>query len=90
VQSWDAEQARQRSNAWHPPRPILNDAGARMPEHHCRIPVRARIVWGDEAGEEFIETMALGWSGSLVYVDMHGTGYGLNAVWLDAADVTRR
>jgi hypothetical protein len=60
-----------------------------MPEHRCRIPISARIVSGD-TGEEFIDTVALGWSGDLVYVDMAGTGYGLNAYWRRADDVKRR
>jgi hypothetical protein len=89
VDSWEAERARQRANAWHPGREILNSVGARVPKHHCRIPVRARIVWAD-SGEEWLDTTALGWSGNLVYVDAWGTGYGRNAVWLNADDVARR
>ncbi|HEY9377527.1 MAG TPA: hypothetical protein VIQ02_10580 [Jiangellaceae bacterium] len=40
--------------------------------------------------EERVETVALGWTGQDVYVWMSDTRYQLGAVWLDAADVTRR
>jgi hypothetical protein len=50
--------------AYLPAQRILNDAGARMPEHGLDppVPVTARIVWADD-GEEYIETVAAGWSG---------------------------
>jgi hypothetical protein len=43
---------------------ILNSTGARVPEHTFSqpVPITARIVWADD-GEEFIETVAAGWSG---------------------------
>jgi hypothetical protein len=84
-----SSRTRQRANTWKAGRAILNGVGARQPEHICRIPVQARVEWVD-TGEEWIETIALGWSGDLVYVDMWGTGYGLNACWLRADDVKRR
>jgi hypothetical protein len=61
-----------------------------MPEHKLDppVPVVARIVWEDD-GEEFIETIAAGWSGQLVYVRMPDRRYRLTSVWLDAADVKR-
>ena len=37
-----------------------------------------------------METVALGWTGRDVYVRMSDPRYRLRAVWLDAADVTRR
>jgi hypothetical protein len=88
-EGWRAEQQRQQSNAWSPGQAILNDTGARQPEHtfHQPVPIVARIVWADD-GEEYVETVALGWSGR--YVRMSEPRYQLRAVWLDAADVTRR
>jgi hypothetical protein len=76
---------------WSPGQRILNDIGAREPEHtfHQPVPIVARIVWADD-GEEQVETVALGWSGRGVYVRMTDTRYRLRAVWLDAADVIRR
>jgi hypothetical protein len=47
------------------------------------VPILARIVWADD-GEEHLDTVALGWTGRDVL------RYRLRAVWLDAADVTRR
>jgi hypothetical protein len=48
---------------------LLNDTGAREPEHTFRwpVPITARIVW-EHDGEEHIETEALGWTGRDVYV----------------------
>jgi hypothetical protein len=45
-------------------------------------------VWADD-GEQFIETVAAGWSGQNVYVRLPDRRYRLTSVWLDAADVTR-
>ena len=47
--------------SWTPGQAILNDTGARMPEHTLDppVPVTARIVWEDD-GEEYIETEAGG------------------------------
>jgi hypothetical protein len=53
------------------------------------VPIVARIVWADD-GEEYLDTVALGWTGCDVYVRMTDTRYHLRAVWLDVADVTRR
>ena len=77
--------------AWSPGQKILNDTGVREPEHtfHDPVPIVARIEWEND-GEEHIETVALGWTGRDVYVRMSDTRYQLRAVWLDAADVTRR
>jgi hypothetical protein len=47
------------------------------------------VVWAED-GEEYIETVADGWTGRDVYVRMDGPRYRFAAVWLDAADVTRR
>jgi hypothetical protein len=54
---------------WSPGQRILNDTGARMPGHTLDppVPVVARIVWEDD-GEEYIETVAAGWTGRNVYV----------------------
>jgi hypothetical protein len=73
-------------------RAILNDAGARRPEHSLwpHVPILARVVWADTGLEEWIETTAMGWTGDLVYVDMRRTDYGVNACWLHADDVRRR
>jgi hypothetical protein len=80
VEGWRAEQQRQQTNAWSPGQKILNDTGARMPEHTFPqpVPVTARVVWADD-GEEHIDTVALGWTGRDVYVrmsDTRGTGCG--------------
>jgi hypothetical protein len=69
MEEWRAEQQRQQTDAWSPRQAILNDTGAREPEHtfHQPVPIVARIVWADD-GEEFIETVAAGWTGQNVYV----------------------
>ena len=74
--------------AWSPGQRILNDTGAREPEHTLDppVPVTARIVWEDD-GEEYIDTEAGGWGGQLVYVRMPDRRYRLTSVWLDAVDV---
>ena len=53
------------------------------------MPNVARIVW-EQDGEEFIETVAAGWSGQNVYVRLLDPRWRLTSVWLDAADVKRR
>jgi anaerobic selenocysteine-containing dehydrogenase len=40
--------------------------------------------------EEYLETVAAGWSDHLVYVRVPDRRYRLTSVWLDAADVRRR
>jgi hypothetical protein len=72
-------------------RPAPDDTGGRQTEHtfHQPAPIVARIVWADD-GEEFIETLAAGWSGQNVYVRLPDRRYRLTSVWLDAADVKRR
>jgi hypothetical protein len=82
------EQQRQQANAWSPGQRILNDTGARVPEHtfHQPVPIVARIVWEDD-GEEYIHTVAAGWTGQNVYVRLPDPRYQLTSVWLDAADV---
>jgi hypothetical protein len=69
----------------------LNSTGARQPEHtfHQPVPIVARIVWADD-GEEYVETVALGWSGQDVYARMPDPRYQFTAVWLNAEDVKRR
>jgi hypothetical protein len=76
---------------WATGQAILNSTGAREPEQTFPqpVPIKARVV-GAEDGEEQVETVALGWAGRNVYVRMEGPRYRLTAVWLDAADVTRR
>ena len=83
--------AMHRQPGWSPGQKILNDTGAREPEHTFRrpVPIVAHIVWADD-GEEHLETVALGWTGRDVYVRMTDRRYQLRAVWLDAADVKRR
>jgi hypothetical protein len=56
---------------------------------HQPVPITARILWADD-GEEYIDTVALGWTGQDVYVRMTDRRYQLRAVCLDAGDVTRR
>ena len=56
---------------------------------HQPVPITARIVWTDD-GEEFVETVAAGWTGRNVYVRMPDRRYRFTSVWLDAADVRRR
>jgi hypothetical protein len=70
---------------------ILNDTGARVPDHRLDppVPIVARIVWEDD-GEEYIETEAAGWSEQLVYVRVPDRQSRLTSVWLAAADVRRR
>jgi hypothetical protein len=70
---------------------IRNALEAQMPAHTFKtpVPVVARIVW-EHDGEEFIETVAAGWSGQNVYVRLPDRRYRLTSVWLDAADVRRR
>lgn len=81
---------------WGPGREIRNAHGGRPPEHRCwpEIAIRARIIWDDDGTEQWIDTVAAGWSGQLVYVDAAQLrvehGYRFNYVWLDAADVERR
>jgi hypothetical protein len=43
VEGWRAEQQRQQTNAWSPGQKILNDTGARVPEHtfHRPVPIMA-------------------------------------------------
>jgi hypothetical protein len=91
VEGWRAEQQRQQTKAWSPGQRILNDTGARVPEHtfHQPVPIIARIVW-EQDGEEHIDTEAAGWSGQNVYVRLPDPRYRLTSVWLDAADVKRR
>jgi hypothetical protein len=88
---WRVEQQRQQTNAWSPGQKILNDTGARVPEHALDppVPIVARIVW-EADGEEYIDTVPAGWSGQHVYVRLPDPRYRLTSVWLDAADVTRR
>jgi hypothetical protein len=74
---------------WETGQAILNDTGARMPEHTFKtpVPITARIVWEDD-GEEHVETVALGWTGQNVSVRMPDRHYQFTAVWLDATEVT--
>jgi hypothetical protein len=80
-----------RLPGWSPGQKILNDTGAREPEHTFRqpVPIKARIVWAED-GEEYIETVAAGWTGRDVYVRLPDRRYRFTSVWLDADDVKRR
>lgn len=71
--------------------PILKGVGARQPEHlrSPPVPVTVRVVWETD-GPEQVATEALGWSGQSVYVRLADSRCRTNAIWLDAADVTRR
>jgi hypothetical protein len=62
---------------------ILNETGARVPEHTFNqpVPIVARIVWAND-GEEHVETEALGWTDRDVYVRMPDRRYNRTAVWL--------
>jgi hypothetical protein len=72
---------------------------AQCPTTPARPPARAHlpesgadhgpVVWADD-GAEHIDTVALGWTGREVYVRMPDRRYQFTAVWLAAADVTRR
>ena len=85
MEGWRAEQQRQQTNAWSPGQRILNGLGARVPEHTFNqpVPITARIVWADD-GEEYIDTIALGWTSRDVYVRMTDARYRFTTVWLDA------
>jgi hypothetical protein len=76
---------------WSPGQAILNDTGAREPEHTFGqpVPVTARIVWAED-GVEQVETVALGWTDHRVYVRLPDSRWRFTSIWLDAADVTRR
>jgi hypothetical protein len=52
-------------------------------------PITARIIW-EQDGEEWINTVAAGWTGRHVYVRLPGRRYRLTAAWLNATDVRRR
>jgi hypothetical protein len=70
---------------------ILNALRAQMPRHTFGqpVPVVVRIMW-EHDGEEHIETVALGWTGQHAYIRLPDPRYRFTAVWLNAADVTRR
>jgi hypothetical protein len=88
---WEAHRRLQATMARSPGQVILNDVGARVPEHTLDppVPVVARIVWEDD-GEDYLETEAAGWTGQLVYVRVPDRRYRLTSVWLNAVDVKRR
>jgi hypothetical protein len=76
-------------HGWSPGQVIVNSTGAKEPRRRLEpppVPIRVRILW-DRDGEEWIETVALGWTGREVHVRMSDPRYRLRAVWLDAADV---
>jgi len=84
VGDWQPPQTPQQLG-WSPGQAILNDTGARQPEHtfYQPVPVVARIVWEGD-GEEFIETVAAGWSGQNV------RGYRTGGTDLPRCGSTRR
>jgi hypothetical protein len=87
----EVHRRQQESMAWSPVQVIVNSTGARMPEHTLDppVPIVARIMW-EEDGEEYIDTVAAGWGGRLIYVRVPDRRYLLTSVWLAAADVKRR
>jgi hypothetical protein len=76
--------------AHSPGQRILNDTGARVPEHRLDrpVPVVVRVVW-EHDGEEHVETEALGWTGQNVYLRLPDPRCRFTAVWLDASDLKR-
>lgn len=85
--SWKHPATRRRQD-------VLNGTGAREPDHECwpPIPITVRVVWSVD-GEQWIKTMALGWTGRaapLVYVEMLDRRCRTRAIWLRAEDVKRR
>jgi hypothetical protein len=89
--AWVAAFMPAQQHGWSPGQVIVNDTGAKEPRHRLEppVPITARILW-DRDGEEWIETVALGWTGREVYLRMSDPRYRLRAVWLDASDVRRR
>jgi hypothetical protein len=51
--------------------------------------VRVHLVWGDGT-EELLDTVADGWTGGYVHVDLTRTEYRANYAWLRVEDVVRR
>ena len=64
---------------------ILNALTAQMPRHtfSSPVPVVVRIVW-ERDGEEYIQTVALAWTGRDGYVRMPDRRYRFTACWLRA------
>jgi hypothetical protein len=62
--------------AWSPGQVIVNDTGARVPEHTFNqpLPTVARIVW-EQDGEEQFQTVALEWTGRDLYVPVTDARY---------------
>ena len=62
--------------AWSPGQVIVNDTGARVPEHTFNqpLPIVARIVW-EQDGEEQFQTVALEWTGRDLYVPVTDARY---------------
>lgn len=83
--SWDSNGRlwRQIHNARDVP-PMSAQRDAPLP-----IPVRARLVWERE-GEELVNTLALGWTPTLVRVEIRDDRWRIHAAWLAAQDVARR
>jgi hypothetical protein len=57
---------------------------------HAAVAARPRSCGAEDGEEEFVETVAAGWSGQIVYVRLPDRRYRLTSVWLDVADVKRR
>jgi hypothetical protein len=76
---------------WSPGQTILNSTRTREPQQTFPqpVPIVARNVWADD-GDEYPNTVALGWTGRNAYVRMPDRRYQFTAVWLNAADITRR
>lgn len=53
------------------------------------IPVRVRLIWAKD-GVEFIDTLAVGWAGQLVHVQLRDVRSRAASAWVHAEHVVRR
>lgn len=87
------EQRRARNDelARRPTRRLRNEVDTARPEHLFAPPqpVRVHLIW-DNGREELYDTVAFGWTGGYVQVDVGRTEYTAPTVWLRAEDVVRR
>ena len=66
-----------------------------VPERHLQhelaapIPVRVRLIWAKD-GVEFIDTLAVGWAGQLVHVQVRDVRLRARYVWVHVEHVQRR
>lgn len=70
---------------------ILNDhpVPQKWTRHRAGIPVEARIEWSQD-GVERIQTLAFGWTRTLVLIRVSDGRYQLRGAWVPATDVRRR